>query len=208
MQTTHRVYEGARKPLLKNVALALVHEPDLPALLDEAWVMGGAVHCRGNVTPAAEYNVWVDPDAAMRVFDAFEVTLVDWGLSLRASVLPADRVETVLKMEGELASFIGGMIETVYEFTRTEQGIDGVPQPDSLTAALLAYPELRGEMSIRAVEVDEREGLTRGYLSVDVDAVTEAPARTRIVESADGDTFCEIVLSMLRDRAPDHVLSA
>lgn len=191
---------------LTNVALALLQEPRLPALVDEVWLMGGAVHCVGNVTPAAEYNVWVDPDAAKRVFEAFEVTLVDWGLSLRASVLPAADVETVLEMEGELASFIGGMIEAVYAFTRTEQGIDGVPQPDSLTAALLAYPELRGEMSTYPVEVDEREGLTRGYLSVDVDGVTDAPARTRIVESADGDAFCKVVLSMLRDRAPDRGL--
>jgi purine nucleosidase len=193
---------------LTNVALALLREPRLPELVDEVWMMGGAVHCVGNVTPAAEYNVWVDPDAAKRVFDAFEVTLVDWGLSLRASVLPADGVETVLNMEGALAAVIGDMIEAVYEFTRTEQGIDGVPQPDSLTAALLAYPELRGAMSTRPVVVDEREGLTRGYLSVDADDVTDVPARTRIVESADGDTFCEIVLSLLQDRAPDRVLAA
>lgn len=192
---------------LTNVALALLREPRLSELVDEVWVMGGAVHCVGNVTPAAEYNVWVDPDAAKQVFDAFEVTLVDWGLSLRASVLPADGVETVLNMEGALAAVIGDMIEAVYEFTRTEQGIDGVPQPDSLTAALLAYPELRGEMSTLPVVVDEREGLTRGYLSVDADGVTDVPARTRIVDSADGDTFCEIVLSLLRDRAPDRPLA-
>lgn len=168
---------------------------------------GGAL--RGQcVTPAAEYNVWVDPDAAKRVFDAFEITLVDWGVSLRDSLLPPAGIEAVLHMEGELPAFISGMIETVYEFTRTEQGIDGVPQPDSLTAALLAYPELRGEMSTYPVAVDEREGLTRGYLSVDEDGVTEAPARTRVVESANGERFCTVVLSMLRDRAPDRVLSS
>lgn len=193
---------------LTNLALALSQEPDLPALVDAVWVMGGAVHCVGNVTPAAEYNVWVDPDAAKRVFDAFEITLVDWGVSLRDSLLPPAGIEAVLHMEGELPAFISGMIETVYEFTRTEQGIDGVPQPDSLTAALLAYPELRGEMSTYPVAVDEREGLTRGYLSVDEDGMTEAPARTRVVESANGGRFCTVVLSMLRDRAPDRVLSS
>jgi purine nucleosidase len=193
---------------LTNLALALSQEPELPALVDAVWVMGGAVHCAGNVTPAAEYNVWVDPDAAKRVFDAFEITLVDWGVSLRDSLLPPSGLEAVLHMEGELPAFIGGMIETVYEFTRTEQGIDGVPQPDSLTAALLAYPELRGEMGTYPVAVDEREGLTRGYLSVDGDGVTEAPAQTRVVESANGERFCAVVLSMLRDRAPDRVLSS
>ncbi len=193
---------------LTNIALALAREPALPDLVDEVWMMGGAVHCRGNVTPAAEYNVWVDPDAAKRVFEAFEVTLVDWGLSLRDSLLPPDGVKAVRSMEGTLPDFIGGIIEPVYAFTRTEQSIDGVPQPDSLTAALLAYPELREEITSYPVEVDERAGLTRGYLSVDVDDVTDAPSRTRVVEGADGDTFCEVVLSMLRTRAPDRGLPA
>lgn len=190
---------------LTNVALALAQEPDLPALVDEVWIMGGAVHCRGNVTPAAEYNVWVDPDAAKRVFDAFEVTLVDWGLSLRDSLLPPDGVEVVRGMEGELASFIKGIIEPVYAFTHKEQGVHGVPQPDSLTAALMAYPELREQMSTYPVEVDERAGLTRGYLRVDVEGTTDSLAQTRVVEAANQALFCEIVLSMLSDRTPDSV---
>jgi len=193
---------------LTNFALALAREPALPGWVDEVWAMGGAVHCAGNVTPAAEYNVWVDPNAAKRVFDAFEVTLVDWGLTLRASVLPPAGGEAVQAMDGAVPELIEGIVETVYEFTRTEQRVDGVPQSDTLTAALLAYPTLRGEMGTYPVEVDERAGLTRGYLSVDVDGVTGAPARTWVVESADGERFLEVVLSLLRDRAPDLALSA
>ncbi|MFO8100415.1 MAG: nucleoside hydrolase [Salinibacter sp.] len=189
---------------LTNVALALAEEPALPSLVDEVWMMGGAVHCMGNVTPAAEYNIWVDPDAAKRVFEAFEVTLVDWGLSLRASVLPPSDVAAVRDMETALATAMTPIIRAVHEFTRREQGVDGVPQPDSLTAALLAYPELRGTHGLYPTAVDEREGLTRGYLSVDVDGVTGEPAQTRIVETADTDTFCEVVLALLREKNPDR----
>ena len=71
---------------LTNIALAHAREPDLPELVDEVWVMGGAVHSPGNVTPAAEFNFWVDPDAARRVLADFEVTLVDWGLCLDHAV--------------------------------------------------------------------------------------------------------------------------
>jgi len=192
---------------LTNIALALSREPELPALVNEVWIMGRAAYCRGNMTAAAGYNIWVDPEAAKRVFEAFEVTLVDWGLSLRASLLSPRQVEAVQGMSDPLPRFIGRIIETVYEFTRKEQGIAGVPQPDSLTAALLAYPELRGEIRSYPADIDEREGLTRGYLSVDTDRAGGESAGTRVVESADGETFSQVVLSMLRNRAPDSALT-
>jgi purine nucleosidase len=190
---------------LTNVALALAREPELPELVDELWVMGGNVNAKGNVTPAAEFNVWVDPDAAERVIGAFDVTLVDWGLSLRASVLGEAAFEEVETMDTDLAEFFAEITEPVRAFTST-QGVDGVTQPDSLTAALLAYPELREGSATYHVDVDEREGLTRGYTSVDVDDVTDEPARTTVVESADGELFEAISLAMLRDRDPDAAL--
>jgi purine nucleosidase len=188
---------------LTNLALAHAREPDLPNLVDEVWVMGGNVHAKGNVTPAAEFNFWVDPDAAKRVLGAFDVTLVDWGLCLRASVLGPEEFAAVAEMDTDLAEFFEDLTEPVREFTSEEQGIDGVTQPDSLTAALLAYPELREETATYHVDVDEREGLTRGYTYADVDDVTDEPARTTVVESADGDQFEAVSLAMLRDRDPD-----
>jgi purine nucleosidase len=188
---------------LTNVALAHAREPDLPDLVDEVWVMGGAVNCAGNVTPAAEFNVWVDPDAAKRVLESFEVTLVDWGLCLRASVLDAEALEAVAGMDTELAGFLETLTASVREFTREQQGIDGVTQPDSLTAALLAYPELRGEVGTYHATVDEREGLTRGYTSVDTGGGTDGEARTRVIESADAAGFEAVSLAMLRASDPD-----
>jgi purine nucleosidase len=188
---------------LTNVALALAREPDLPALVDELWLMGGAVACLGNVTPAAEYNLWVDPDAARRVFEAFEPTVVDWGLCLEAGLLGPEALATVDSMEGELAAFFRELVGPVREFTRDQQGRDGVTQPDSLAAALLAYPELRGEVEHYHATVDERAGLTRGYLRVDVDGVTDGEPNARVVESADVEGFEAVTLSMLADRDPD-----
>jgi purine nucleosidase len=188
---------------LTNLALAHAREPDLPDLVDEVWVMGGAVNCRGNVTPAAEYNVWVDPDAAKRVFDAFEVTLVDWGLCLEASVLDHETVERVAEVDTDLAEFFTEMTTSVLEFTRDQQGIEGVTQPDSLAAALLAYPELREASGTYHVDVDEREGLTRGYTSVDVEGVTDGRARTTVIERADAAGFHAATLAMLEQHDPD-----
>ena len=189
---------------LTNLALAHAREPDLPELLDEVWVMGGAVEWGGNVTPAAEYNFWVDPDAAMRVVREFEVHLVDWGVCVRDGVFGPDTLDRIAGMDTDLASFFETITASVREFTADQQGIDGTTQPDSLAAALLAYPELRDTVGTYHVAVDEREGLTRGYTAADTDGVTDGEPRTHVVESADAEGYRETHLSMLRHEDPDR----
>jgi len=186
---------------LTNLALAHAREPELPDLVDEVWVMGGAVHCPGNVTPAAEFNLWVDPDAAKRVFANFEVTLVDWGLTVDHA-LAEDELAPVDALETDLAEFFASVTRTVRSF-EGGAGPGGVALPDGLTAALFAYPELREAMNTYHVDVDEREGLTRGYTTVDVEDVTGESARTRVVESADHRGFVDVIVAMLEHRDPD-----
>jgi len=189
---------------LTNLALAYAREPDLPDLVDEVWVMGGNVNCEGNITPAAEFNLWVDPDAAKRVFDAFEVTLVDWGVCLRDAVFGTPEFEAVSTFDTELASFFESVTEQARAFNGEGPDDPGwTALPDSVTAALLAYPELRDEVSTYHVAVDDRDGLTRGYTSVDVNGVTDGEPNTHVVESADSEAFQSVMYSMLQSRDPD-----
>ncbi|PSQ33192.1 nucleoside hydrolase [Halobacteriales archaeon SW_12_69_24] len=186
---------------LTNLALAHAREPDLPDLVDEVWVMGGNVNCAGNVTPAAEFNFWVDPDAAHRALAEFDVTLVDWGLCQR-NRLGADLFDAVESLDTDLAEFF---LE-VNKQARAFGDDDSVALPDGLTTALAAYPQLREELATYHVAVDEREGLTRGYTSVDVRGLTDGAERTRVVESADDEGFETVLLGMLRDGDPDGAI--
>jgi len=186
---------------LTNLALAHAREPDLPELVDEVWVMGGNVNCAGNVTPAAEFNFWVDPDAAHRVLAEFDVSLVDWGLCQR-NRLGTDLFESVAALDTDLAEFF-------LEVNRQARALgddDTVALPDGLTTALAAYPELREELDTYHVAVDERAGLTRGYTSVDVRGMTDGAERTRVVEAADDERFKEVLLGMLGERDPDGAI--
>ena len=73
---------------LTNVALAVARDPSIVDKVDRCVVMGGAPCCEGNVTPAAEYNIWVDPEAAKRVFrSALPIEMVGWHVSRGPSVL-------------------------------------------------------------------------------------------------------------------------
>lgn len=192
---------------LTNVALALRREPNLNELLDEVWVMGGAVNTLGNDTPSAEYNFWVDPEAAKMVMRELDVTLVDWGLTVRDATFEAEFLDRLESIDSEYAEFYQTANKQVRQFSQKRYGEDTTTQPDSLTAAcLVAGDGLITESSEYFVDVDEREGMTRGYSLVDELGITDGDPRTRVVESVDEETFREMFEGMLAEGAPERPL--
>jgi purine nucleosidase len=193
---------------LTNVALACLREPALDELLDDVWVMGGAFHASGNVTPAAEFNFWVDPDAAKIALRNLDTTVVGWGVCMASSVLYASGIERIAAAgeESPYAEFFTRITGPVREFTREEQGVDGATQPDSLTIACALAPDLITEASTCSVAIDEREGLTRGTSVPDMNNATDAPARTRVVEAVDGERFERLFADALVAGDPDRSL--
>ena len=184
---------------LTNISMALQREPDLGDLLDSIWVMGGALNCIGNVTPAAEFNFWVDPDAARRVLSDLEVTLVDWGLCLEYATLVSEEFEPIeaARNESPYADFFLEISRSARERKRETKGFDGTTQSDSLVVSALIEPDIVTEANTYPVTVDEREGLTRGYSMADEDGVTDLPAKTRVIESVDGDLYRRLFFDML-----------
>jgi purine nucleosidase len=184
---------------LTNVAVALQREPDLGDLLDSVWVMGGALNCIGNVTPAAEFNFWVDPDAARCVLSDLEVTLVDWGLCLEYATLTGDEFEPIEKARDKspYTDFFLEISQSARERKRETKGFDGTTQSDSLVVAALIEPDVVTEADTYPITVDEREGLTRGYSMFDEDRITDLSAKTRVIESVDGDLYRQLFFDML-----------
>ena len=181
---------------LTNVALACLREPDLDELLESVWVMGGAVNTVGNVTPAAEYNFWVDPDAADVVTDHLDVHLVDWGLTVRDSTFETDTLARIADAaeESRFAAFYDEITTSVRAFNEEAMGRDCTTQPDSLAMACLLAPDVVEETGRYHLDVDEREGPTRGYSLVDEGGVLEEPANATVVKSVDADAFRDLFL--------------
>jgi purine nucleosidase len=91
---------------LTNVALALKREPRIATNVSRCVVMGGNPCCEGNVTPAAEYNIWVDPDAARIVVrSGLPIELVGWHLSRGEAVLNANDIDKILRLDTPPARF-------------------------------------------------------------------------------------------------------
>ncbi|ERG92333.1 MAG: inosine-uridine nucleoside N-ribohydrolase [Haloquadratum walsbyi J07HQW1] len=198
---------------LTNLALALQLEPELPELLDQVVCMGGAVNTLGNVTPAAEYNFWVDPDAAAMVVDAFEITLIDWGVTVRDAELGSDTFEQIAQLDTELASFYTTIIQPVRQFTHgatdsansnsdDNTDTDTATHPDSLTMATVLDPDVIQTATRCYINVDSRSGPTRGYTLADELDVLAHPANARVIKSIDTDRFRTILLDALAHANP------
>ncbi|WP_181685333.1 nucleoside hydrolase [Halorhabdus salina] len=184
---------------LTNVALALEREPQLGDLLADVVVMGGNVHTPGNVTPAAEFNFWVDPDAAKIVLDELDVTLVDWGLTLRDGTLDTAAEDQIVDAaaDSRFAAFYETIFQPDSEGVEEDSRWEGTAQPDALATAVAVAPELIAERGTYAVDVDEREGLTRGVTVTDTNGITDRDPRTDVIEAVDTDGFRQLLVETL-----------
>src|SRR5579864_4542282 len=121
---------------LTNVALLLAVHPD--ARPERIVLMGGAV-AEGNVTPAAEFNIWADPEAAARVFTSgIDITMI--GLDVTHKALFTRRHEE--KLTGRVGKTVKGLLRFYGEFHRRQYGWDGSPIHDAVAVAHLVRPDL------------------------------------------------------------------
>jgi purine nucleosidase len=183
---------------LTNIAMAAVKDPRFVANLKALVIMGGSNNARGNITAAAEYNFYVDPEAAKTVFEAgfASVTVVPWApVTLRDAVFTRERLAAIAAIDTPLSRFYTRITETTLGFNESV-GIAGSTHPDSLTAAVLLHPELVTASGEYAVDVETGSTLTRGYAAMSWGAHGLAPNAT-VVESVDAERFAGYLADLL-----------
>jgi purine nucleosidase len=153
---------------LTNLALALEREPGIVKNISRCVVMGGAPCCEGNVTPAAEFNIWVDPEAARVVFlSGLPVEMIGWQVSRGEAVIGAEDITEILALQTEFADFAIRCNSTAEMAYGTQTGERGISLPDPIAMAVLLEPEICVDASMRYVEIETGSGLTRGMTVVD-----------------------------------------
>ena len=161
---------------LTNLAMALHRDPRLPDLVSRCVVMGGAPCCEGNVTPAAEFNIWVDPEAARAVFlSRLKIELVGWQLSRYDAVIHDDEIAKFSALNTPFSAFAIECNSRAREAYFTQTGERGISLPDPIAMAILLEPELCTLSSEHFVEIETSSALTRGMTVVDKLSVTEDP---------------------------------
>jgi len=175
---------------LTNVALLLALHPD--ARPERIVLMGGAI-AEGNVTPAAEFNIWCDPEAAARVFaSGIDVTMIGLDVTHKALFTQAHigrLAGRVGEMVTELLRFYGTFHRTIYDF-------DGSPIHDALTVAHVLDRDLVGTLK-RNVEIDTESELCRGRTVVDLWKRTGRDPNANVGVRVDADGFLELLIERI-----------
>jgi purine nucleosidase len=184
---------------LTNIAMAIRKEPKFAEAVKELVIMGGAIQENGNVTPLAEFNIYVDPHAAHIVFHSgIPITLIPLDVTHKC-LLKQEHVERLLKIDSPITTFIRDSVSTYFTFSY-ERGFTGCVLHDPLTLATIIAP---GLVTLKEyfVDVDHSGGAAMGKTFADIFGVTKKPANMRVALDVRGEDFVELFLQRMESLA-------
>jgi inosine-uridine nucleoside N-ribohydrolase len=157
-------------------------------------LMGGAI-AEGNMTPAAEFNIWADPEAAAVVFTSdLDVTMVGLDVTHRAVTTPA--IQERLRVTGTIGRFVADLVDFFTVYHRETYGWEGAPIHDAVAVAYLIDPTLV-ETVQRNVEVEVESDLCRGRTVVDLWNRTERPRNANVGVDLDTERFFDLLVERI-----------
>lgn len=154
---------------LTNVALAVTQAPDIVDLVDRCIVMGGAACTVGNITPAAEYNIWCDPEAARICFQSgLAIEMVGWELSRGEANLSIDEISMFKEdINTPLSNFVIDCNASGFRANTEWLGDPGLGLPDPVAMAVALDPSICTKSSKHMVAIECDSEFTRGMTVVD-----------------------------------------
>ena len=157
-------------------------------------LMGGAI-AEGNFTPAAEFNIWCDPEAAAIVFESgLDVTMI--GLDVTHQALLGGAVEERLRASGRIGSFVADLNVFFTRYHRETYGWEGAPIHDAVAVAHVLRPGLV-ETQHRNVAVELDSELCRGRTVVDLWRRTDRPPNAHVGVAIDAGAFFDLLVERI-----------
>ena len=182
---------------LTNIAMAIRKEPRFANAVKELVIMGGAILEHGNITPQAEFNIYVDPHAAHIVFHSgIPITLIPLDVTHKC-LLKQEHVDRLMRIDSPVSRFIRDAME-VYLEASFALGYEGSSLHDPLTLATIIAPELL-TLKEYYVDVDFSGGVSMGKTFADILHVTKKPANMKVAMNVRGDDFIELFLQRMED---------
>jgi purine nucleosidase len=181
---------------LTNIGLALVRQPDIVDNISQIVMMGGGFFEGGNTTPAAEFNIYVDPHAAHVVFaSSVAKVLMPLDVTHKALTTP-DRLQRFSDLGTPAGNAVAGMLGFYDRWDKNKYDLPGGPLHDPTVIAYLLEPELFIGREV-AVEIDIAPGPTLGMTVVDWWGVTDRPPNATVMNEIDADGFYDLLIERI-----------
>lgn len=184
---------------LTNIAMAIQKDPTIVPKIAHLYVMGGTNNALGNITPAAEYNFYTDPEAASLVLNSgIPATMVGWEMCTDFSLMDDDDHAEIAALGTSGAAFFAAVNQVVMSFNKKVHRLNGTTHPDTLLMAVAADERIMTRSGDYFVDVETKGQWTRGYSVVDVNGRLGRPANVRVCEGIDRPRFKALLLDVLR----------
>ena len=180
---------------LTNIAMAIRKEPRFAQSVKELVIMGGAIREGGNMSPLAEFNIYVDPHAAHIVFHlGIPITLIPLDVTHQC-ILRQEHIDRLLQIKSPISKFIADAMQDYMEFSLS-RGQAGCALHDPLTLATILAPELLS-LSEYYVDVDISGGVSMGNTFADFFNISKKSANMKVALDVRGDDFVELFLQQM-----------
>ncbi|MFR8085836.1 MAG: nucleoside hydrolase, partial [Leuconostoc gelidum] len=187
---------------LTNVAIALQQQPDIWQQVSRLIVMGGADQTNGNTSPVAEYNFWVDPDAADYVFQnsPLNIELVPLDVTRKLEFTP-NMLQMMQYLDAEKSAFVAQIIQFYFDFHWQQEHVLGAVINDPLVIIYALHPEL--VQSIDKYVTVVTEGVALGQSIVDRANFWQKKPNATILQAVDAKAVMSHIISglLIRDAA-------
>ncbi|MEK3867458.1 nucleoside hydrolase [Paenibacillus sp. FSL H7-0716] len=189
---------------LTNIALLITAYPEIKDRIEKISLMGGGISY-GNVTSTAEFNIYVDPEAARIVFESgIPITMSGLDVTDKAAIFEDEIL--ALKERGPVSTMVGELLD-FYSIYGKKMGYVGSALHDPCAVAWLLYPELF-EFEHLYVTVETEGKLTRGMTVADRRKKTDRPANVQVLVGVDREAFMKLIFDSLEKLDQELLLAA
>ena len=181
---------------LTNIATAFKKAPDIISKVKQVVLMGGAYFEVGNVTPTAEFNIFVDPEAASYVFNlGLDLVIMPLDVTHKALTTP-ERIDKFNKLNTKCGTFVAEMTAFFERFDKDKYGTEGAPLHDPCVIAYLLNPEIFSGRRIN-VEIETDSELTLGMTVADWWGVTNKEPNALFIGNLNSEKFFDMLTSRI-----------
>ena len=175
---------------LSNLAMAYLKEPRIAKNVKKLWIMGGTGFDQGNATPAAEFNIYVDPEAASVILHAgFPAIWVTWDVACSGTPITPEDVKILLSNDHPIARFCYRCTQSLREYDKKKFGHEEFGIIDSVIMMALIYPEIMRGVYDAYCEIELNRGVAYGYFSIDKHGQLHKPSNASVCSQVDAAAY-------------------